>query len=80
MSANSSRTDRNLKKQEEIASKKIISQTTKKCPGCKRSIEKSFGCDHMTCKIPSLHLCAFMSFEYQIVWSSMSPITSLTYI
>jgi hypothetical protein len=44
------RTNKKLRKQEELASKKTIEQTTKKCPGCKRAIEKSFGCDHMTCK------------------------------
>jgi hypothetical protein len=47
------RTNKSLKKQEEIASRKLIAKTTKKCPGCKRSIEKSYGCDHMTCKIHS---------------------------
>lgn len=45
------RTNKGLKKAEEAASKKLMAQTTKKCPGCKRSIEKSFGCDHMQCKI-----------------------------
>jgi hypothetical protein len=49
------RTNKKLRKQEELASKKTIERTTKKCPGCKRSIEKSFGCDHMTCKPPFLN-------------------------
>jgi hypothetical protein len=56
------RTNKSLKKQEEIASRKLIAKTTKKCPGCKRSIEKSYGCDHMTCKIPTLYpscVCIF---------------------
>lgn len=44
------RTNRKHKRQEDLASKRWIEETTKKCPGCKRSIEKSFGCDHMTCK------------------------------
>jgi hypothetical protein len=43
-------TNKSLKKQEEAASKRTITETTKKCPGCKRGIEKSYGCDHMTCK------------------------------
>jgi hypothetical protein len=45
------RTNKSLKKQEEAASKKLILESTKKCPNCKRSIEKSFGCDHMTCEL-----------------------------
>ena len=44
------RTNKKLKKDEEAASKKLILETTKKCPGCKRSIEKRSGCDHMTCE------------------------------
>jgi hypothetical protein len=51
------RTDKKLKKREEAASRKLIAETTKQCPGCKRSIEKSFGCDHMSCKIPNLSHC-----------------------
>ncbi|KAF2823507.1 hypothetical protein CC86DRAFT_68760 [Ophiobolus disseminans] len=43
------RTNKHIKKAEEAASKDLIAATTKKCPGCKRSIEKDFGCDHMTC-------------------------------
>jgi hypothetical protein len=39
-----------LRKAEEAASKKVISETAKQCPGCKRNIEKAEGCDHMTCK------------------------------
>ncbi|PVI02323.1 hypothetical protein DM02DRAFT_308023 [Periconia macrospinosa] len=45
------RTDSRLKKAEEEASKELIKQTTKKCPSCNRNIEKSSGCDHMTCKL-----------------------------
>lgn len=44
------RTNKKLKKQEEIASKRVISETTKKCPGCKSPIQKNYGCDHMSCK------------------------------
>lgn len=43
------RTDGKQKKAEEQASKKVILETTKKCPGCKWDIEKNYGCDHMTC-------------------------------
>jgi hypothetical protein len=35
---------------EEIATAKIIKQTTKPCPSCKANIEKVDGCDHMTCE------------------------------
>ncbi|KAJ4374123.1 hypothetical protein N0V83_002864 [Neocucurbitaria cava] len=37
------RTNKRYKKEEEVLSKKLILETTKKCPGCKRSIEKSYG-------------------------------------
>jgi hypothetical protein len=46
-------TDKSVKKQEEVASKKLILESTKKCPGCKSAIEKSWGCDHMRCKVPT---------------------------
>jgi hypothetical protein len=51
------RTDKKLKKREEAASRRLIAETTKQCPGCKGNIEKSFGCDHMSCKVPSLSYC-----------------------
>lgn len=44
------RTNKKLKKEEEKASKNLIKSISKSCPGCKRPIEKSYGCDHMTCK------------------------------
>lgn len=51
------RTNRKLKKAEELASQKWIAESTKKCPGCKKNIEKSYGCDHMTCKFLFVGLC-----------------------
>ncbi|KAF2031325.1 hypothetical protein EK21DRAFT_63624, partial [Setomelanomma holmii] len=57
------RTNKDIKKQEEAASKKIIEQTTKRCPGCKRSIEKSFGCDHMTCS----------KCKHEFCWQCLAP-------
>lgn len=42
--------NKKIKKEEEKASKKLIQETAKACPGCKRPVEKSYGCDHMTCK------------------------------
>jgi hypothetical protein len=38
---------------QEAASEKLIASTTKKCPNprCGHGIEKSGGCDHMTCKL-----------------------------
>jgi hypothetical protein len=44
------RTDKKIKKEEEKASKRLMNTIAKTCPGCKRPIEKSYGCDHMTCK------------------------------
>lgn len=46
----SSRTNKRLKKEENKASKQLMAKIAKICPGCKRPIEKSYGCDHMTCK------------------------------
>ncbi|KAJ4984141.1 E3 ubiquitin-protein ligase RNF19B [Stagonosporopsis vannaccii] len=43
------RTNKQLKKQEENASKKWLNDKAKACPGCRRPIEKADGCDHMTC-------------------------------
>lgn len=44
------RTDSKIKKAEDSASRKLIKELAKKCPGCKWNIEKNNGCDHMTCK------------------------------
>ncbi|KAF1365876.1 hypothetical protein EJ07DRAFT_92584 [Lizonia empirigonia] len=43
------RTNKKLKKEENKASKQLMAKIAKICPGCKRPIEKSYGCDHMTC-------------------------------
>ncbi|KAF2270912.1 hypothetical protein CC78DRAFT_5996 [Lojkania enalia] len=43
------RTDGKIKKAENEASRKLIKETAKKCPGCKWYIQKNYGCDHMTC-------------------------------
>ncbi|KAF2797013.1 hypothetical protein K505DRAFT_322868 [Melanomma pulvis-pyrius CBS 109.77] len=43
------RTDSKIKKAEDSASRKLIKELAKKCPGCKWNIEKNNGCDHMTC-------------------------------
>jgi hypothetical protein len=59
---NTARTNKHIKKEEEKASKRLMAETTKRCPGCKRSIEKSFGCDHMTCE-----LISFVSFNSFLV-------------
>jgi hypothetical protein len=50
------RKDSKIKKAEENASQQLIKKLAKKCPGCKRNIEKNNGCDHMTCKDPYLSL------------------------
>lgn len=36
---------------ENAASEQFIAQNSRKCPGCQSPIEKSEGCDHMTCKL-----------------------------
>jgi hypothetical protein len=53
------RTNSKMRKAEESASRKLIKELAKKCPGCKWNIEKNDGCDHMTCKgpSPSLVMC-----------------------
>ncbi|KAF9698689.1 hypothetical protein EKO04_002967 [Ascochyta lentis] len=43
------RTNKKIRKEEERASKRLMQEIAKICPGCKRPIEKSYGCDHMTC-------------------------------
>ncbi|KAH7402632.1 hypothetical protein BKA66DRAFT_404730 [Pyrenochaeta sp. MPI-SDFR-AT-0127] len=57
------RTNKKLKKAEEVASKKLILETTKKCPGCKRNIERSYGCDHMTCS----------KCKHEFCWQCLAP-------
>lgn len=41
----------NRRRQDEEASTRLINRTFKKCPGCPASIEKTGGCDHITCKL-----------------------------
>jgi hypothetical protein len=55
------RTNGTLKAHEEEMSKWMIEISCKPCPGCKRNIEKSTGCDHMTCEFPPypLYCCCF---------------------
>ena len=48
------RANNKIKKAEESASIKLIKELAKQCPECKWNIEKNDGCDHMTCKNPSL--------------------------
>ncbi|ORY02460.1 hypothetical protein BCR34DRAFT_591901 [Clohesyomyces aquaticus] len=57
------RTDDRIKKAEEEASKKKIKETAKKCPGCKYNIEKTFGCDHMTCS----------KCRHEFCWTCLAP-------
>jgi hypothetical protein len=40
-----------LLEKEEKASLKAVERIAKKCPGCKRPIQKNGGCSHMSCKI-----------------------------
>ncbi|KAF2876945.1 hypothetical protein BDV95DRAFT_465034, partial [Massariosphaeria phaeospora] len=59
------RTDGTRKKAEEEASKKLIKETAKKCPGCKWNIEKNTGCDHMTCKCSKC--------KHEFCWICLAP-------
>lgn len=36
--------------EQEAASQKLLFETAQLCSGCKRHIQKTSGCDHMTCK------------------------------
>jgi hypothetical protein len=50
-----------LKRQEEeAASERTVSKTSRPCPGCLAPIEKNHGCNHMTCK--SIYSFPFLSF------------------
>jgi len=42
--------------QEQI-SQKIINDTCTKCPGCSEGVQKSYGCNHMTCTKCDTHFC-----------------------
>ncbi len=48
---------------------KLIDEISKKCPACNSSIEKTDGCNHMTCKC-SQHFCwkCFKMFNQSIQW------------
>ena len=35
---------------EEVASQKLIEKECKKCPKCEKNIQRSMGCDYMTCE------------------------------
>ncbi|KAF7339852.1 KH domain protein [Mycena venus] len=45
------------KYQEEQLNKKWLAESTMACPGCALSIEKSLGCNHMTCSRCRMHFC-----------------------
>jgi len=45
------------KYQEEQLNKKWLAESTMACPGCSLSIEKSLGCNHMTCSRCKMHFC-----------------------
>jgi len=58
------------KQREEKLSKEKMQATTKQCPGCQWSIEKSGGCDHMKCinAVVSLAGAAGSHGELIIAW------------
>jgi len=43
--------------QEEELNRKWIDQSTMACPGCEVKVEKSLGCNHMTCARCGCHFC-----------------------
>ncbi|KAJ7462612.1 hypothetical protein B0H11DRAFT_2053559 [Mycena galericulata] len=43
--------------QEEQLNKKWLADSTMACPGCSLNIEKSLGCNHMTCARCKMHFC-----------------------
>ncbi|KAJ6574866.1 hypothetical protein B0H19DRAFT_1126090 [Mycena capillaripes] len=45
------------KYQEEQLNKKWLDESTMACPGCSLNIEKSLGCNHMTCGRCKTHFC-----------------------
>ncbi|KAJ7275279.1 hypothetical protein B0H12DRAFT_1041911 [Mycena haematopus] len=45
------------KYEEEQLNKKWLAESTMACPGCSLSIEKSLGCNHMTCSRCRMHFC-----------------------
>jgi len=48
--------DRKRRQEEEIASVAAVDKFARACPGCKRPIQKTSGCDHMTCEYEVLAL------------------------
>lgn len=46
-----------LKHEEETQNRQYIESNTQKCPCCSVRIEKSMGCNHMTCRSCHTHLC-----------------------
>ncbi|KAH8100545.1 RWD-domain-containing protein [Cristinia sonorae] len=43
--------------QEELANREWMQQSTTTCPSCRVRVEKSFGCNHMTCAKCGQHFC-----------------------
>ncbi|KAH6917635.1 ring finger protein 14 isoform 2 [Coprinopsis sp. MPI-PUGE-AT-0042] len=43
--------------QEELANKEWLAESTQECPGCGVHVEKSLGCNHMSCAKCGRHFC-----------------------
>lgn len=74
------RTNKIFKREEEKASKKLMAKIAKTCPGCKRPIEKSYGCDHMTCELSSDRCVLFADLarsgtkcRHEFCWQCLAP-------
>ncbi|KAJ7786064.1 hypothetical protein B0H16DRAFT_1489038 [Mycena metata] len=51
------------KYQEDELNKKWLTDSTMACPGCTLNIEKSHGCNHMTCSRCKMHFCYRCGFK-----------------
>ncbi|KAH5315555.1 hypothetical protein HBI24_016430 [Parastagonospora nodorum] len=67
------RTNTGIRQQEELASYSLITRTTKVCPGCTRSIEQSYRCDHMTCSECRTEFCWVCLASYARTPNTQTP-------
>ncbi|KAK5118181.1 hypothetical protein LTR85_008161 [Meristemomyces frigidus] len=51
--------------EEEEASAKALKKIAKLCPGCARNIQKTGGCDHMTCRMCRAEFCWICYSDYK---------------
>ncbi|KAF1995782.1 hypothetical protein P154DRAFT_444719, partial [Amniculicola lignicola CBS 123094] len=61
------RTNGELKKAENAASRNLIKELAKPCPHCKWNIEKISGCDHMTCSKCHHEFCWVCLADFKLI-------------